>query len=211
MVQYTLAFSAILLLCISSGDATSQDKIIWNGEFAELDRSSSVKTNGGYYAKSIDTTTFIVNKNTTLVKAVLPELFLINKQGKTVSFDAPIEAVVEIISPTESCMWQKNVKITPNGETEIDIQPKIDLEAGNTYKIIVKLPEQHIYAFNGKYSRKQFHVESELGVTKVQVDFVEPSQDQDVDNVFSRSPSVGIVKKIQLQRWFPNVRVVWNI
>lgn len=203
MAQYTLTFSAILLVCIGFGDAIFENKVYWTPSgLVELDRSSLQHTSNGYYAKSTDTTTFTVDYDAYLTQIVLPELLHMNKQGKAVSFDGPIEAAVAIIDPVGSIISQQIVDITPHTETKVVIAPEIHLKADSTYQIVVQLPAYHIYAFNGQYSHERFNVQSRLGYGKLKVRFVEFSHGHKIENIFNRSPSVGMVKKIQLNRHY---------
>lgn len=215
MAKLTLSFLAILLLCISFGDA--KQHLFWGDHSSDmrdqavLDRSLPTRSGNEYYATPVDTTTINVTGSAVLVEVVLPELFLMNRQGSAVTFEAPIEAVLEIIRSNTS-MWRENVTIRPNEETTVTIQstfspdhpPKVILEGNNTYEIVVRLPEGHIYAFNGDYSRKEFYVEMNVqivqGAGKVDVTFVEPNQDHDdAAHRSNRSPSVGMVKKLILR------------
>lgn len=203
MAQYTLTFSAILLLCISFGDAAFEKTVYWAPSgLAELDRSSSQQTTNGYYAKSVDITTFTVSHEAYLTQVDLPKLMHINEQGQAASFDAPIEAVVAIIDPSASVVWQQIVEIAPQEETTVVIAPEVHLNADSSYQIVVRLPENHIYAFNGEYSHERFTVKSRLGYGQVKVHFNEFNHGHQVENVFNRSPSVGMVKKIQLNRHY---------
>lgn len=202
MSRYTLSISAILLLCISFGaNASFENKVYWSiSGFAEIDRSSTHRNAPGYYAKSVDTTTFSVNHNAFLTQVDLPELFYLSSEGQAVSIDTPFEAVVDIVDGTD--LWQGIVEITPNQETKVIITPPIHLEADGTYQVRVRLPQNHIYAFDGEFSHKSFRVQSRLGYGHVTVNFFDFNHGHSDVYGFDRNPSVGMVKKIHLNRQY---------